>query len=80
MLPVAPLNGNVVYGSDVTIAKYTCNTGYTLQGYTEGFCQDDGTGWNTSVPDCGKITCILFLFCQSRKHYTKLVWIVMPTL
>jgi hypothetical protein len=53
-LPLASLNGNVAYGSDVTVVKYTCNAGYTLQGYSEAFCQDDGTGWNTSVPDCGK--------------------------
>ncbi|XP_053399292.1 CUB and sushi domain-containing protein 3-like [Mercenaria mercenaria] len=51
-LPTPPFNGDVAYGLDVTVAKFTCDSGYTLHGDTEGYCQDDGSGWNTSVPDC----------------------------
>ena len=34
------------------VARYSCDTGYTLNGPAERTCQADGR-WNGSVPTCG---------------------------
>ncbi len=35
------------------VARYSCDTGYTLNGPAERTCQADGQ-WNGSVPSCGR--------------------------
>ena len=37
--------------SFVDVARYSCDTGYTLNGPAERTCQADGQ-WNGSVPTC----------------------------
>ena len=34
-----------------TVATYTCNTGYTLEGATTRTCEEN-TGWNENLPTC----------------------------
>ncbi|KAL4230224.1 Sushi [Mactra antiquata] len=49
--PVAPVNGEV--NSTGLIATFTCNTGYTLDGYPISICRNDSSGWLTQIPVCG---------------------------
>lgn len=53
-LLAAPLNGGVSFDDDTTVVKYNCHAGFALHGYTERYCQEDGSGWNTTAPECGK--------------------------
>ena len=48
-----PSNGSVSprTGNFGDVAKYSCDTGYTLNGPAERTCQADGQ-WNGSVPTC----------------------------
>lgn len=46
--------------NDGSVATYTCNAGYTLQGASTRSCSDDGFGtgvWSGSEPTCQRITC-----------------------
>lgn len=38
---------------DRTSAQYSCDVGYSLKGPKERTCQNDGSGWNLSGPECG---------------------------
>ncbi len=51
-------NGDIVYTAGSTnsrpvdtVATYTCNTGYTLNGGTTRTCESDGV-WSGSTPTC----------------------------
>ena len=53
-LPDIPSNGGVDTSAGTSfgdIARYSCDTGYTLNGLAERTCQADGQ-WNGSVPTC----------------------------
>ena len=52
-LPDVPGNGsvNTSTGNVGDVARYSCDTGYTLNGTAERTCQADGQ-WNGSVPKC----------------------------
>ena len=55
-----PENGAVSYSSDDTmsIAEYTCNTGYSLiDGDVKRFCNNDGK-WNGTAPSCSDGTSV----------------------
>ena len=41
------------------MVTYTCDVGYSLQGFAVRVCQEDGTGWDTEAAACGEL--ILFL-------------------
>ncbi len=49
------VNGDVAYNMDdrpvSTVATYTCDTGYTLNGGTTRICRSDGI-WSGSAPTC----------------------------
>ena len=49
----APTNGEVSQPSTTyeSVATYTCNRGYTLNGDATRVCGDDGT-WNGTTPTC----------------------------
>ena len=50
-----PTNGNIVYDNDFAIgsvATYTCNTGYGVQGGPTRTCAADG--WNDANITCGE--------------------------
>ena len=52
--PEAPSNGRVNTSAGTSfgdVARYSCDTGYTLNGPAERTCQADGQ-WNGSVPTC----------------------------
>lgn len=50
-----PTGGSVSLATDgyQTNATYTCDLGYTLNGFEIITCMSDGT-WNLSQPHCGK--------------------------
>ena len=53
-LPDNPSNGHVDTSAGTSfgdVAKYSCDTGYTLNGAAETTCQADGQ-WSGSVPTC----------------------------
>ena len=52
--PDIPSNGRVNTSAGTSfgdVARYSCDTGYTLNGPAERTCQADGR-WNESVPTC----------------------------
>ena len=52
--PYNPSNGRVDTGGGTSfgdVARYSCDTGYTLNGPAERTCQADGQ-WSGSVPTC----------------------------
>ena len=52
--PDSPSNGHVNTSAGTSfgdVARYSCDTGYTLNGPAERTCQADGQ-WNGSVPTC----------------------------
>ena len=52
---ISPSNGNVVVdGSGVgTVATYSCDTGYTLEGVSMRTCQNSAApSWSGSPPSC----------------------------
>ena len=53
--PDSPSNGRVDTSAGTffgDVARYSCDTGYTVSGPAERTCQADGR-WNGSVPTCG---------------------------
>ncbi len=59
----SPTNGDINYGGGDgstgsrpvdTVATYTCNTGYTLNGGSTRTCESGGSGgvWSGSAPVC----------------------------
>lgn len=51
--PTSPSYGTV--SADGASVQFTCDTGYTMNGESFGFCTDDGTGWNIETPTCGEL-------------------------
>ena len=51
-MPNSISNGELI--ADGSMAVYSCNLGYSLNGVTERSCQTDGSGWSDSDPSCGK--------------------------
>ena len=52
--PDIPSNGRVGTSAGTSfgdVARYSCDTGYTVSGPAERTCQADGR-WNGSVPTC----------------------------
>ena len=52
--PDVPTDGSVDTSAGTSfgdVAKYSCDTGYTLSGTAERTCQAEGI-WNGSVPTC----------------------------
>ena len=52
--PDAPTNGRVDTSAGTSfgdVARYSCDTGYTLNGPAQRTCQADGQ-WSGSVPTC----------------------------
>ena len=59
-IPPLPLaNGTVVVSINKSIVTYSCEPGFTLDGNNVRVCQSDGSGWDGSVPTCGKSCCFL---------------------
>ncbi|XP_078610838.1 P-selectin-like [Branchiostoma floridae x Branchiostoma japonicum] len=55
----APLHGTlnpVGTNSYQTVVRFTCNTGYVLNGAADTTCQADGT-WSNAVPTCTPVQC-----------------------
>ena len=52
--PTAPTNGTVSVSVDKTTAIYTCDVWTTLNGVSPQSCGNDGTGWSSTDPECGK--------------------------
>ena len=36
--------------------RYSCETGYSLNGPTEQVCLTDGSGWDAQAPSCCKLS------------------------
>ena len=49
--PDSPEYGSV--DDNGTVAIYTCNAGFSLNGIAQRTCKDDGTGWSNNSPICG---------------------------
>ena len=49
--PDSPDHGTV--DANGTVAKYTCNTGFSLNVIAQRKCKEDGTGWSNDSPICG---------------------------
>ncbi|XP_045205733.2 CUB and sushi domain-containing protein 3-like [Mercenaria mercenaria] len=51
--PLSPTNGNVSYNNTTyeSVARFSCNNGYNMNGGNLMRCSSDGL-WNGSVPDC----------------------------
>ena len=52
-------NGRYDLCNNSSVAIYTCDVGYSLQGSAVRACKEDGTGWDIEAPTCGEL--ILFL-------------------
>ncbi|XP_045204681.2 sushi, von Willebrand factor type A, EGF and pentraxin domain-containing protein 1-like isoform X2 [Mercenaria mercenaria] len=50
--PAQPGNGGVSVSGTGSVATYSCDTGYSLNGLSARTCQTDGTGWEGSDPSC----------------------------
>lgn len=53
--PLSPSNGRVDISVDKMTATFACDLEYTLVGMTTATCQNNSSGWNTSVPKCGMV-------------------------
>ena len=54
-LPSTPTNGIVSVSDTPTgsVARYTCQNGFTLKGLSSRQCKAQGLGWEDSDPSCG---------------------------
>jgi hypothetical protein len=50
-----PEFGQVNIDGSGTVASYTCNVGYTMDGDRSRDCQLDGTSWTGNAPTCGRL-------------------------
>ena len=70
----APADGTVDYSASIyqSVATFTCNTGYTLQGSATLICQSNGN-WDNADPTCqinGKVQlCIFNILGHYRKFH-----------
>lgn len=55
-VPAVPSRGNISIQSDGLAVMYSCDVGYTLYGDIQRQCQEQGLGWTSTDPTCGKIT------------------------
>ena len=44
----------MIFEDTVSVAKYTCQNGFTISGQSVLSCRSDGT-WNVSSPICGEL-------------------------
>ena len=44
----------MVASANESVVTYSCEPGFTLDGNSVRVCQSDGSGWDGSVPSCGK--------------------------
>ncbi|XP_013919815.1 PREDICTED: beta-2-glycoprotein 1-like [Thamnophis sirtalis] len=54
-----PLNNGEIHVTDLnylSIIRFSCNTGFVLEGPTSSQCQADGS-WNASLPACQPVIC-----------------------
>ena len=70
--PDSPANGDVSFTTTTegSIADYSCDEGYDLNGLTQRICQSNNS-WSESVPTCeGKLAklnrCIHYLFISCK--------------
>ena len=71
---ISPSNGNVVVdGSGVgTVATYSCDTGYTLEGVSMRTCQNSADPtWSGSPPSCNSELVITYRVKQIIKLLTE---------
>ncbi|XP_060585338.1 sushi, von Willebrand factor type A, EGF and pentraxin domain-containing protein 1-like [Ruditapes philippinarum] len=50
--PAQPSNGDVSVSGTGSVATYSCDTGYSLNGLSARTCQTDGSGWENTDPTC----------------------------
>ena len=52
-----------------SIAKYLCNSGYTLNGPSERVCQISGE-WSLEEPSCEGTDMRMFMICMNDKDHS----------
>lgn len=53
VLPSIPESGSYKVSEGGSVVSFSCENGTTLRGSSQLKCMDDGSGYNTSVPECG---------------------------
>lgn len=70
--PQIPDNGSVEVSLDGRSASYFCDMGFTLSGESTVLCSNDGTGWSSVAPVCGKED-VYHLCCFSISDFSRRV-------
>ena len=54
-MPAVPQSGGYDTSVDGSEVSFYCESGFTLKGSSQIRCMTDGSGYNASTPECGRI-------------------------